>query len=291
MPRPAQRPPGAGGGQAVAAVVDDDRMAGADAGAPQRRLKRGRVGQRVPAAGAGRAAQLGVQVDEHGAGEVAGRYSVRPSELAGAPGMRSRHRTSSTAGGSACPDSAAASVVTSTRGLSGAVTRSSQHHRWTAAAPPPAICDERPRGSIGPDGRAGYVKDLVDTTEMYLRTILELEEEGVPPLRARIAERLHQSGPTVSQTVARMERDGLLTVEGDRHLHLTELGRTPRGLRHAQAPAGRAAAGQRDRPAVRGGPRGGLPVGARDERRGGAAGVRPAEPAHPFAVRQPDPGS
>jgi DtxR family Mn-dependent transcriptional regulator len=69
------------------------------------------------------------------------------------------------------------------------------------------------------------VNDLVDTTEMYLRTILELEEEGVPPLRARIAERLHQSGPTVSQTVARMERDGLLTVEGDRHLVLTEEGR------------------------------------------------------------------
>jgi DtxR family transcriptional regulator, Mn-dependent transcriptional regulator len=67
--------------------------------------------------------------------------------------------------------------------------------------------------------------DLVDTTEMYLRTILELEEEGVPPLRARIAERLHQSGPTVSQTVARMERDGLLNVEGDRHLVLTEAGR------------------------------------------------------------------
>jgi len=70
------------------------------------------------------------------------------------------------------------------------------------------------------------VTDLIDTTEMYLRTVLELEEEGVVPLRARIAERLHQSGPTVSQTVARMERDGLLTVEGDRHLELTELGRS-----------------------------------------------------------------
>src|SRR3954454_25115030 len=68
------------------------------------------------------------------------------------------------------------------------------------------------------------MNDLVDTTEMYLRTILELEEEGVPPLRARIAERLHQSGPTVSQTVARMERDGLLTAENDRHLLLTEEG-------------------------------------------------------------------
>src|ERR687889_562663 len=69
------------------------------------------------------------------------------------------------------------------------------------------------------------VNDLIDTTEMYLRTIFELEEEGIVPLRARIAERLHQSGPTVSQTVARMERDGLLTVEGDRHLELTDEGR------------------------------------------------------------------
>jgi DtxR family transcriptional regulator, Mn-dependent transcriptional regulator len=69
------------------------------------------------------------------------------------------------------------------------------------------------------------VNDLVDTTEMYLKTILELEEEGVDPKRARIAERLRQSGPTVSQTVSRMERDGLLTVEGDRRLTLTSAGR------------------------------------------------------------------
>lgn len=69
------------------------------------------------------------------------------------------------------------------------------------------------------------MKDLVDTTEMYLRTIYDLEEEGVVPLRARIAERLEQSGPTVSQTVARMERDGLLMVAGDRHLELTDKGR------------------------------------------------------------------
>jgi len=61
---------------------------------------------------------------------------------------------------------------------------------------------------------------------MYLRTIYELEEEGIVPLRARIAERLHQSGPTVSQTVARMERDELLRVEGDRHLELTDEGRS-----------------------------------------------------------------
>jgi DtxR family Mn-dependent transcriptional regulator len=69
------------------------------------------------------------------------------------------------------------------------------------------------------------VSGLIDTTEMYLRTIFELEEEGVVPMRARIAERLEQSGPTVSQTVARMERDGLVRVAGDRHLELTEEGR------------------------------------------------------------------
>ena len=67
--------------------------------------------------------------------------------------------------------------------------------------------------------------DLIDTTEMYLRTIYELDEEGILPLRARIAERLGHSGPTVSQTVARMERDGLLTLAGDRHLELSEEGR------------------------------------------------------------------
>ena len=67
---------------------------------------------------------------------------------------------------------------------------------------------------------------LSSTTEMYLRTIYELEEEGIVPLRARIAERLHQSGPTVSQTVARMERDNLVHVLGDRHLELTDEGRS-----------------------------------------------------------------
>jgi DtxR family Mn-dependent transcriptional regulator len=74
-------------------------------------------------------------------------------------------------------------------------------------------------------GENGRVTDLIDTTEMYLRTIFELEEEGVVALRARIAERLGQSGPTVSQTVARMERDGLLHVQDDRHLQLTDEGK------------------------------------------------------------------
>ena len=66
--------------------------------------------------------------------------------------------------------------------------------------------------------------DLIDTTEMYLKTIFEMEEDGVVPLRARIVERLDHSGPTVSQTVARMERDGLVTVRDDRRLELTPKG-------------------------------------------------------------------
>jgi DtxR family transcriptional regulator, Mn-dependent transcriptional regulator len=67
---------------------------------------------------------------------------------------------------------------------------------------------------------------LIDTTEMYLRTVLELEEEGLVPLRARIAGRLGQSVPTASQTVGRMQRDGLLTVTGDRRVRLTAAGRS-----------------------------------------------------------------
>ena len=80
-------------------------------------------------------------------------------------------------------------------------------------------------GPLGSWRGKSDVTDLIDTTEMYLRTILELEEEGIVPLRARIAERLEHSGPTVSQTVARMERDGLVHVSTDRHLELTERGR------------------------------------------------------------------
>ncbi|MGP9693980.1 metal-dependent transcriptional regulator [Brachybacterium sp. AOP25-B2-12] len=66
--------------------------------------------------------------------------------------------------------------------------------------------------------------DLIDTTEMYLKTVFELEEAGIPPMRARIAERLRHSGPTVSQTVARMERDDLLHLDEERHIHLTPKG-------------------------------------------------------------------
>src|ERR1039458_2643653 len=97
------------------------------------------------------------------------------------------------------------------------------------AAGPLVISSDRDCGApaiaSGEKGGPLTAHGLIDTTEMYLRTVFELEEEGIVPLRARIAERLSQSGPTVSQTVARMERDGLLRVEGDRQLALTPAGR------------------------------------------------------------------
>ncbi|MDP8970286.1 MAG: metal-dependent transcriptional regulator [Actinomycetota bacterium] len=66
---------------------------------------------------------------------------------------------------------------------------------------------------------------LIDATEMYLRTVWELEEEGITPIRARLVERLGLSAPAVSETVARLEQEGLLRVAADRTLELTDAGR------------------------------------------------------------------
>jgi DtxR family transcriptional regulator, Mn-dependent transcriptional regulator len=61
--------------------------------------------------------------------------------------------------------------------------------------------------------------------EDYLETIYELEESGVPVMRARLVERLGISAPTVSETVARLEREGFLTLDEQRVLRLTDRGR------------------------------------------------------------------
>jgi DtxR family transcriptional regulator, Mn-dependent transcriptional regulator len=65
---------------------------------------------------------------------------------------------------------------------------------------------------------------LIDATEMYLRTIWELEEEGITPIRARLVERLGLSAPAVSETVARLEQDGLLHITDNRTLELSGTG-------------------------------------------------------------------
>jgi len=86
------------------------------------------------------------------------------------------------------------------------------------------MVSHREAGGKTPVGYPEGMSPVIDTTEMYLRTVYELLEEGVTPLRARIAERMQHSGPTVSQTVSRMERDGLLVVHEDRRILLTDKG-------------------------------------------------------------------
>ncbi len=64
-----------------------------------------------------------------------------------------------------------------------------------------------------------------DTTEEYLEAILEIEEEGTIPIRARLVERLGLSAPAVSETVARLVDHGYAQLLDDRSLRLTDKGR------------------------------------------------------------------
>ncbi len=61
----------------------------------------------------------------------------------------------------------------------------------------------------------------------YLMTIRYMRGEGQPVIAARLAERLQVSAPTVSETLNRLVRDGLLSIdEQTRQLELTDRGRT-----------------------------------------------------------------
>ena len=80
-----QRPPGAGGDRRVAVVIDHDRVPAPDAEPAHRGLEVGGGRQRVPAAGARRSGQVGVQVHERGAGQVARAVAVDPGRPAQPP--------------------------------------------------------------------------------------------------------------------------------------------------------------------------------------------------------------
>ncbi|MFM8305419.1 MAG: metal-dependent transcriptional regulator [Actinomycetota bacterium] len=67
--------------------------------------------------------------------------------------------------------------------------------------------------------------ELHDATEEYLETILEIEEEGIPPIRARLVERLGLSAAAVSEQVNRLVDQGYAELLGDRTLALTDTGR------------------------------------------------------------------
>jgi DtxR family Mn-dependent transcriptional regulator len=69
------------------------------------------------------------------------------------------------------------------------------------------------------------VAEFHDATEEYLEAILEIEEEGVVPIRARLVERLGLSAPAVSETVNRLVDHGYAELLDDRTLRLTPKGR------------------------------------------------------------------
>jgi DtxR family Mn-dependent transcriptional regulator len=69
------------------------------------------------------------------------------------------------------------------------------------------------------------VAEIHDTTEEYLEAILEIEEEGTVPIRARLVERLGLSAPAVSETVNRLVEHGYAELLDDRTLRLTTKGR------------------------------------------------------------------
>jgi DtxR family Mn-dependent transcriptional regulator len=69
------------------------------------------------------------------------------------------------------------------------------------------------------------VAEYHDATEEYLEAILEIEEEGVIPIRARLVERLGLSAPAVSETVNRLVEHGYAELLDDRSLRLTDKGR------------------------------------------------------------------
>jgi Mn-dependent DtxR family transcriptional regulator len=61
--------------------------------------------------------------------------------------------------------------------------------------------------------------------ERYLHAILELEEAGVVPIRARLCDRFNASHTVVDRNVRRLARSGYLRAEDDRVLVLTSDGR------------------------------------------------------------------
>lgn len=60
--------------------------------------------------------------------------------------------------------------------------------------------------------------------EEYSETIYELGEDGIEVIQARIAERLDVSRPAVSEMVGRMQREGLVAVDGGGVISLTDTG-------------------------------------------------------------------
>jgi len=65
---------------------------------------------------------------------------------------------------------------------------------------------------------------VTETIEGYLESIYNMHDEGKQVIAARLAERLGVKPPTVSQTLQRMKRDGLIKINDDGEIILTGLG-------------------------------------------------------------------
>jgi DtxR family Mn-dependent transcriptional regulator len=63
-----------------------------------------------------------------------------------------------------------------------------------------------------------------ETTERYLEAIYYIDHEGEVPRPGRLAEWLGVSAPTVSVSLQRLARDGLISIAGDRSVELTDGG-------------------------------------------------------------------
>ncbi|MFZ2033347.1 MAG: metal-dependent transcriptional regulator, partial [Candidatus Dormiibacterota bacterium] len=63
-----------------------------------------------------------------------------------------------------------------------------------------------------------------ETTERYLEAIYYIEHEGEVPRPGRLAEWLGVSAPTVTVSLQRLARDGLIRIADDRSVELTDEG-------------------------------------------------------------------
>jgi DtxR family Mn-dependent transcriptional regulator len=81
-----------------------------------------------------------------------------------------------------------------------------------------------PAEDPSPSYRGSVTSGFHPPVEEYLEAMFELEEAGVPVIRARLAERLGHAAPTVTEMVRRLESDGYVNTSG-RALKMTPAGR------------------------------------------------------------------
>jgi DtxR family Mn-dependent transcriptional regulator len=81
------------------------------------------------------------------------------------------------------------------------------------------------RHPLAPTALNRVPQEFHPPVEEYLETMLELAEEDIPVIQARIAERLGHAAPSVSEMLERLIDDGYVSRQG-RQLSLTESGRT-----------------------------------------------------------------